>query len=373
MGACNAVAFFRAANAAIRAGKLTVPRPGVAKDGQSCLTTRSFALIDQDQSDNVTTQYLANANGQTAEDTTANKQAMPGAAVLFNGSDNGLLNFFMDPALGCAPWTAPNLADNGTPSPALPLDELQAARFAGRTGDGPAALVPLNDPMTLDGNGNFSTAKTNAYRSIVDQAVLPAGQAPGRYCSDMESIQGTRIQQDVNLLSGAPSPMPAAADNLFTFLAMRLQQSFTNLNCQNFGLQNDVSTSVDANGVIVAACFQRQVNAVTPGPGNPTFGTKVCPATASSGASTAASPSAASTTTPASAPSATASAASPPPTSQATATPTSSPTTGSGGHRNRHNHWWDYLWELWQRLVASITRILRGALPPDAPRLVSHR
>ena len=53
--------------------------------------------------------------------------------------------------------------------------------------------------------------------------------------------------------------MPTAASNLFTFLAMRLQQSFMNLNCGTFGMNNDVSTTADGNGVVVAACFVNQV------------------------------------------------------------------------------------------------------------------
>ena len=69
-------AFFTAANAAISAGKLTVPSPGRATDGLACMTTRSFALIDQDQSDNVTTEYLSTGNGQTAQDTAANRGSL---------------------------------------------------------------------------------------------------------------------------------------------------------------------------------------------------------------------------------------------------------------------------------------------------------
>jgi hypothetical protein len=293
VGACNAVAFFAAANAAIKAGMLTVPAPGNAVDGKNCLTTRSFALIDQDQSDNVTTEYLTTADGQTAQDTAANRQSLSGATVLFNGSDNGLLDLFVDPALHCSPWEAPNLADGGAPAPALPLDELQAAAWAGSGGSGPEALVPLNDPMTLDNEGNFSTDKTNTYRSIMDMPPLPAGESPSAYCSDMEQIQGTRIQQDVNLLMNAPSPMPDAADNLFTFMAMRLQQSFMNLNCASFGMTNDVSTTMNGDGVVVAACFLQQAAPLTAGPGNPTAGRRTCPATTSgSGSSPSASASA---------------------------------------------------------------------------------
>lgn len=241
-GACNAPAFFRAANAAIGKGRLRVPSPGTARDGMPCPTTRSFALIDQDQSDNVTTRYLATSGGRIAQDTAAARKALPRAATLDNGSDNGLLDRYVDPALGCAPWKAPDLAGNGAPASALPLDELQAAAYAGRDPrGGPAALVPPNDPMTLDGNGNLSPAKTNAYRSLVDMPPLPAGQSPRRYCQDLEQVQGTRLQQDVNLLRSAPSPAPAEAGNLFTFLALRLRQSFGNLKCGRYGLANDVS------------------------------------------------------------------------------------------------------------------------------------
>ena len=328
VGACNAVAFFSAANSAIVSRKLRVPPPGTAADGMRCLTTRSFALIDQDQSDNVTTEYLTDGNGQTAQDTAANRQSMNSPAVLFNGSDNGLLDFFVDPALGCSPWEVPNLADGGALAPALPLDELQAARYPGGRGN-PSALVPSNDPMTLDGNGQFSTDKTNTYRSLVDMPPLPAGQSPRTYCSDMERIQGSRIQQDVNLLTRNPGPAPAAADNLFTFLAMRLQQSFANLNCGSFGLQNDVSTTIDGNGVVVAACFLRQVAPVTAGAGNPMAGTATCPATTapSSPGATAASPGGAPSTAAAgAAPSATASA--------------SASTSAWQRHHPRRHHWW---------------------------------
>jgi hypothetical protein len=284
VAACNAVAFFQAANAAITAGKLRVPSPGVGKDGLACLTTRSFALIDQDQSDNVTTQYLANSAGQIAQDTSANRLMLgTGATTLSNGSDNGLLDQFVGPSLGCSPWMAPDLADGGAATTGLPLDEIQAAQWAGQVaGSGPAALVPLNDPMTVDNNGSFNAGKTNTYRMIVDMPPLPVGESPQLYCEDMELIQGTRLQEDVNLLIGVTSPMPTAADNLFTFLAQRLQASFVNLNCAEFGMTNQVTVTTDASGVVVAACFLQQVAPVTPGAGNPTAGLTTCPATTTS-------------------------------------------------------------------------------------------
>src|SRR5258706_8583916 len=79
---CNAPAFFRAANAAIAAGKIN-PNPtnaalGTGKDGLTCRSVRDFGLVDQDQSDNVTTTYVINGTLQA------------------NGSDNRLLDVALD-------------------------------------------------------------------------------------------------------------------------------------------------------------------------------------------------------------------------------------------------------------------------------------
>jgi hypothetical protein len=262
---CNAPAFFTAVNHGIAAGTVKVPAPGTAADGQPCPTTRDFALIDQDQSDNVTTAYLATAGGRIAQNNSANAAALAGAVTLANPSDNALLDNFVDPALHCAAWTAPNLGNGGTPATSLGLDEIQANAFS----PNPVALVPLNDPMTLV-NGAFSQDKTNLYRAGVDQPALPAGTTAQTYCGDMDSIQSVRLQQDVNLLINQTTPSAAAANSLFTFLAMRLQQSFGNLNCQNFGLTNPVSSlATNGAGVVVGAVFAQQVNAVTAGAGNP--------------------------------------------------------------------------------------------------------
>ena len=279
VAACNATAFFTAAEAAITARKLRVPSPGIAADGKNCPTTRSFDLVDQDQSDSVTTQYLAEPGGQIAQDTAASRQALTGASVLSNGSDSGLLDLFVDPALHCSPWEVPNQTDGGAATSALPLEELQAAAWAGKQGSGPAALVPLSDPMTLDAYANFNTDKADAYRANVDMSPLPAGESPRQYCADLERIQGSRLQEDANLLMRAPSPSPAAADNLFTFMALRLRNSFVNLDCAAFGHANDVSTTVNGAGVVVQACFARPVAPLTPGRGNPMAGRKTCPAT----------------------------------------------------------------------------------------------
>src|SRR5271169_2540552 len=114
VSACNAVNFYNLANFEIARGTLTVPPAGPSLDGQPCLTTRSFAVVDQDQSDNVITTYLINGNGQTAQNTAANATAIGAAATtLVNGSDDKLLAAFLDPANGCTAFTAPDTTATG--------------------------------------------------------------------------------------------------------------------------------------------------------------------------------------------------------------------------------------------------------------------
>jgi hypothetical protein len=252
---CDARAFFRAANQAIAAKTLVVPPSGTAKDGAPCPTTRDFSLVDQDQSDNVVTHYLANGNGQIAQKNNATMAAIGAGAVdLANGSDNLLLNKFVDPALGCTPFTAPDQSSDMQPSGSLPLDELSAAANQ----QAPIALVPLSDPMTLV-NANQSTAKTNAYRAGVDQMPIGGGGDNGNattYCTNLFNNPAgiTRVFKDQAMFQNAPSVDAAMATNLFTFLAMRANQSFTNLGCGNLlHMANPITLTMNGNQVITAA------------------------------------------------------------------------------------------------------------------------
>jgi hypothetical protein len=255
---CDGAAFFTAANAAVTAGKMAIPALATAKDGQSCQTVRDFAMIDQDQSDNVTGSYLVLGNGQVAQNTAANQNL--GGKVLTNASDNGLLDSFIDPALGCAPLTAPDLANNGAMVTSLALNEMQAAADQ----KAPIALVPPNDPMVLAGANQDQTSlqKTNLYRAGVDQPALAAlGNASQQYCQSMVTVQGQRLQLDKNLTMASPSPDPAAANSLFTFLAQRLNASFTNLGCgQLLRMRNPVTVITDGNGVATGARFANPAN-----------------------------------------------------------------------------------------------------------------
>jgi hypothetical protein len=173
--ACNAAAFFQDANAQTANGTLKIAPLGTGTDGKACETTTNFALIDQDQSDNTDSEYLLNGNGQTAQDSPANKNAMGGSTVIANGSDNGLLGFFVDPALGCTPFVAPDVTSpNGTQS-SQAFDDLseRANRQATADSTGAVALLPVNDPQLLVG-GQFSIGKTNTYRALQDQPLLVA-------------------------------------------------------------------------------------------------------------------------------------------------------------------------------------------------------
>ena len=263
---CNGTAFFRAAYTLMTFGRLRVPSQGTSAKivptggrlgtGRACPNVRNFDMIDQDQSDNVTSVYLLNpATGQTAQDTAANEAGMTGTQALSNGSDNALVDKFMDPVLGCTPFMAPDLANNKTPTTSQALDELLAA--APRNAPRIPALVPENDPMVLDANGNLDPAKTNLYRAEVGQPAISRSNdrwdSPANYCQNMINIQGPFLTANQAVFAGGPSPVPDVGNNLFTFLANRLLQSFDNLGCKNFGLTNPVQVVTDGNGAATSA------------------------------------------------------------------------------------------------------------------------
>src|SRR6478752_9044361 len=252
---CNAVNFYRMANFEIARGLLKIPATGTGKDGQACQTTRDFALIDQDQSDNAVASYLFDpATGHAAQATAANVVAMTGATVEQNGSDNGLLDKFVDPALGCTPFTAPNATNPNGTSGSQAMDELSARQNQ----KGMVALLPANNPQLLVG-GQFSLGKTNAYRMHTDQPRLARNTSLDRnaaqYCQNMINIATPRLKLDAQFETDTASPVPDLGDNLADFLAARLSGSFDNLNCKNYGLTNPVTLTTDDNGVATAATF----------------------------------------------------------------------------------------------------------------------
>lgn len=265
---CNATAFFKAANQAIAAGSLVPPPLGTAKDGLPCPTVRDFSVVDQDQSDNVQTKYLGTPDGRIAQFSAANQANLQNATVISNPSDNGLLTNFISPALGCQPWQAPDLANNGSMTPALALDELQAAAYQ----QAPIALIPLNDPMTVVANGNKTVqnlSKTNLYRQGVNQT--PAAdhrEASGlAYCQNLVQKGMPRVVMDKPMTVNAKSPDAGAANSLFTFLAQRFQGSYKILGCRQLLHQpNPVQLQTDNNGVVISATFNLQSTGTPPPP-----------------------------------------------------------------------------------------------------------
>jgi len=266
--ACNARAFYAAANRQIASGRLRVPRIGTASDGKVCETTESFSLIDQDQSDNVVSQYLMDANGNTAQNTAANKAAMGGATMITNGSDDGLLAHFVDPVLGCKPFTATDTTSVNGVDASQALNAL-SARMNQR---GAQALLPVNDPQLLVG-GQFSIGKTNTFRMMNDQPLLSPftnkNRNAAQYCQNMINVQTPKLELDATAEAGFTSPVPDVGNNLATFMGARLSGSFANMNCQNFGLKDPTTVTTDGNGVATAVTYNTTPQQATmPGGGN---------------------------------------------------------------------------------------------------------
>ena len=256
---CNGINFFNAASRDEREGKLVVPSEGTSSkivasagtlgSGQNCPETRNFDMVDQDPSDNVTTFYLLDpATGQTAQDTASNTANIPDSTLLANGSDNTLLDAFMDPLFGCTPFQAPDLANNNAPTSSQALDELLSSAHQPTV----AALVPENDEMVLNNSGQLDAAKTNLYREEIGQAPVSAQNnktsSPAMFCQNMVDIQAPFLAANQALLSTGSSPVPSVGDNLFTFLANRLGMSFGNLSCDAFGLTNPSRSRWTARG-----------------------------------------------------------------------------------------------------------------------------
>ena len=251
---CNTAAFFAAAHDAIADGRLHVPALGSGNDSLPCPSVRSFRLVDQDQSDNVTTRYVKLANGLFASDTAANR-ALPGATVFGNPSDNRLLDVFVDKALGCTPMLVPDVQDAGNLVPSLPTNELQARAYQAA----PLALVPLGDPFTFSPaiTGTPNLARVNTHRRNVDQPQAETNEdaSTTTYCGLLRTIHtNDMLIRDMTYLLGIPSPLPDVANNLFTFMAQRYVASYEILGCAVLlGKPVNVTLVTDANGVVIDA------------------------------------------------------------------------------------------------------------------------
>jgi hypothetical protein len=272
---CNGISFFNAVQKDERKGLLKVPSPGTSDKiipsggdlgtGRACPVTRNFEAVNQDLGDNVTTEYLLNpVTGQTAQYNTSNVGYLEGARLLISRSNNTVLDQFLDPVLGCTPFQAPDLADNGLPTSSVALDEIAAGAYQPKI----AALVPENDKMVLNG-AQLDPQKTNMYREELGQAPISSQNNktsdPEMYCQDIVDIQTPFLAANRTRLATGQSPVTAVGDNLLTFMANELNMSFTNLGCQHFGLTNPVTVHRNGAGVAVAATFNTSVQTVPSG------------------------------------------------------------------------------------------------------------
>jgi hypothetical protein len=233
VSSCNGSAFFRAALALMREGKLHVPSGGTSANlvptggrlgtGRDCPNVRNFEVAGQDQGVGVTT--------------------------------SALVDDFLDPAFGCQPFTAPDLADNGKPATSPALDELLAAANEPRV----AALIPENDKAVLDAGGQYDRAKTDAYRAGLGQPAISAQNdrydSPAAYCQNMINLQAPFLAANQDVLATELTPAPAAGKNLLIFLASRLSASFGGLGCRKFGLADPVTLVRDQAGAATSASF----------------------------------------------------------------------------------------------------------------------
>ena len=248
---CNAVNFFKKVNEAIYSKYLIVPPLQNSLLGDICPTTRSFSVVDQDQSDNVLSQYLLLPDNSVAQDYEVNKAKFPNAKILGNGS---LLDIFINVAIGCVPFKAPDLIDNNILRSSLALNEIQANLNVNSQDIYIYALTPSIGPMTLD-NGVESLIKVNLYRAGVNQPPLDKLNQNDNilYCNQLISFTPTFLSFHSNELANFKSPEPEIATNLLNFLANRFVNSLQILNCQALtGKSSPISVNLNENGLVVS-------------------------------------------------------------------------------------------------------------------------
>jgi hypothetical protein len=245
---CNAPAFYAAANGHVA----FAPRGTSPDDQRPCPTTEGWEIVDQDQSDNTTTNYLVQGD-RTAQSTAANQRDL-GDDQIGNGSDNALYTAFYAPAIGCQPPSAMDVTD-----PAAPVRSTSSALlnlFARAAADPEPALVPMGDPFTLV-DGTPSLEKTNLYRAQVDEPPAASAQdaSVAGYCRNLLDQGLTKIELDKGFLRAlGRSPDPGVSDDLHLFVLNRFKETWDNLRCQDAaGIPNPVTVTADANGKVLSA------------------------------------------------------------------------------------------------------------------------
>jgi hypothetical protein len=255
---CNAPALFAAAG-----GKVALPPRGSSPaDGRPCPTTESWEIVDQDQSDNTTTNYLV-VGDRTAQNTAAN-QAQLGGPVIGNGSDNNLYTRFYAPAVQCQPPQATDVTDPG--HPVQSTTSAMLSLYARSVDDPLPALIPLGDPFTQF-HGRPSLSKTNLYRQQVDQplAATRADASTATYCRNLLNVGLAKIELDKPSLEAfGSSPDPRVSNDLHLFILARFMESWDNLACEGHtGIPNPVTVMTDADGHVISATVQLPTAATT--------------------------------------------------------------------------------------------------------------
>src|SRR5437764_15183372 len=113
--------------------------------------------------------------------------------------------------------------------------------------------------------------KLNAYRGGVYQSPVSTLVAASTttYCRHLLAIGPARIQLDMQLTQGRPSPDPAVANSLFTFLAQRFVASYGAKGLHCLGLLNKpdpVTVTTDADGVPITAIIYTGARATPTAP-----------------------------------------------------------------------------------------------------------
>jgi len=244
---CNGKNFFKTVNDLIAQGKVVIPPIQNTLLGDQCPTTRNFGVVDQDQSDNVITQYILTLDGKVAQDTPFNRNSIPNISkILSNGSDNRLLSDFILAAVGCKPFTAPDLVDNNIMKSSQSLNEIQANLLPYT--DPAVALTPAIDPMVLD-NGNKSLIKVNLYRQGVNQPPLDSLKIENDliYCNNLNVYGISFLILHRNEFTNFMS-VNNQASNLLNFLSSRFMSTWNILNCINFiGVTSPITITINEN------------------------------------------------------------------------------------------------------------------------------
>lgn len=226
---CNAHNFFKVVNERINNGLVFVPPIGNTILGDECPTTRSFSVVDQDQSDNLLSQYILTTNMQVAQDTNKNRVKLSILRIITNGSDNRLLSNFINVAVGCKSFTVPDLVDKCcTIHSSVALNEIQAnLKIPSRN----VALIPSINPMVLL-NGTQSLEKTNLYRIGVNQPLLLSLNIQDNinYCIQLQNIGIPFFIKYMLELSNINSPNQQAT-SLLNFLCNRFVETWSILGC----------------------------------------------------------------------------------------------------------------------------------------------